>query len=92
MAHPYKSAGHKHDPKWLDGVRGFADGGRTKDWAVTTSSNSQSDVDAQHSAAEKKQLAPMSQQEFSDGSRGPLNITPGNIPLDFSRKRGGRVR
>lgn len=94
MAHPYKAHGHKHDPQWLDGVRKFADGGKVKkgDWATTTSSNSQTDVDAMTKAGENRQVAPMSQQEFSDGTRGPLNITPNNIPLDFSRKRGGRVR
>jgi hypothetical protein len=27
MAHPYKSAAHKSDPKWLDGVRKYARGG-----------------------------------------------------------------
>lgn len=28
MAHPYKAAAHRHDPKWLSGLRtGYADGG-----------------------------------------------------------------
>lgn len=27
MAHPYQSAAHKKDPKWLDSVRKYADGG-----------------------------------------------------------------
>lgn len=27
MSHPYKSAAHKNDPKWLGGVRKYADGG-----------------------------------------------------------------
>lgn len=27
MAHPYQSEAHKKDPKWLDGVRKYADGG-----------------------------------------------------------------
>ena len=73
-----------------------ADGGRTDmkrgDWATTTSSNSQTDVDAMTEAGKNRQVAPMSQQQFKDGSRGPLNITPNNIPLDSSRNHGGRAR
>lgn len=31
MAHPFKSAGHKNDPKWLGNVRKYADGGAVDD-------------------------------------------------------------
>lgn len=98
MAHPYKKAAHKNDPKWMSGVRKYATGGRVDDETPHSDKMLHGQYYGKTSGDAVKQVSHFARQgdydpyEAMGGPEGP-DFQPRPDPYsDKNLKRGGKVR